>query len=108
MFFSIAHWEPVIRFHPQNVTVHTKEEVTFFCKATGFPRPTIRWLINDLPVRNATVVQNGSLSTLLLHSVSEEESGNKYRCLANNSVGETLSMEATLRISSPASTKGQI
>jgi len=70
--------------------------VTLECAVDGFPRPVISWLENNSTVINETVNQNGSVSslTLVFHKISEQALS--YRCVARNSVGTTLSKEATL------------
>ena len=73
--------------------------VNLSCEANGFPHPVIGWLNNNSSVRNGTVVQNGSVSMLLLVFTKETEQLQKYRCVASNSIGSTLSKEATVTIS---------
>lgn len=70
--------------------------VTLFCEANGFPRPVISWLKNNTPVTSDTVSQNGNISSLVLVFNETTEKPMKYRCIARNSQGSTLSKEATL------------
>ena len=108
IFISTVSWKPVFRIQPQNVSVHKGENVVFLCEATGFPWPDITWLKNNSPITNATVIHNGSLSFLLLRSVTKEESRDKYQCFASNSVGATFSKEAAFVIISATDVSGQI
>ena len=70
--------------------------VTLFCKANGFPRPVIGWLENNTPVISGTVSQNESISSLVIASNETTEKPIKYRCIARNSEGSTLSEEALI------------
>jgi len=95
----IVTWKPIFTRHPQNTPVHFYDGaamVTLECAVDGFPRPVISWLENNSTVINETVNQNGSVSslTLVFHKISEQALS--YRCVARNSVGTTLSKEATL------------
>ena len=72
--------------------------VTFLCEASGLPRPVIGWLKNNSSVSVGTVMQNGSASSLVVASSEITEQPQKYSCYARNSLGNTLSMEATLVI----------
>lgn len=117
--FSVL-WKPVFTRQPQNTSVHFYDSaaiVTLKCAVDGFPRPVISWLENNSTVINETVNQNGSVSSLALvfHKISEQAL--TYRCVARNSVGTTLSKEATLTFpessssitntSTPAQSHGQ-
>ena len=99
--FSVL-WKPVFRIHPQSTSAYLDASVTtvtLSCEADGFPHPVIGWLKNNSSVINGTVIQNGSVSTLVLVFTKTTEQLQKYRCVANNSIGSTLSMEATVTIS---------
>lgn len=72
--------------------------VTMFCEANGFPRPVIGWLKNNTSVTSGTVSQNGSLSSLVIVFNETTEKPIKYRCIARNSLGSTLSEEALLTV----------
>jgi len=99
--FSVL-WKPVFRNHPQSKYVYLDDSVvtvTLSCEAHGFPRPAIGWLNNSSSVINGTVVQNGSVWTLVLVFTKTTEQLQKYQCVASNSIGSTLSKEATVTIS---------
>ena len=90
---------PVILVHPSNVSLNLEEtniKVIFFCKVIGFPRPLITWLKNDSTLTGGMVVQNGSSSSLMLQSVTKEETFARYKCIAKNSLGEVSSKEGVL------------
>ena len=48
---------------------------------------------------NGTTTQNGSTSTLVVVFTEATKQFQTYRCVANNSVGSTLSEEARVTIS---------
>ena len=101
--FSVL-WKPVFRNHPQSTYAYVDAgvaTVTLSCEADGFPHPVIGWLNNNSSVINGTVVQNGSVSTLVLNFTKTTEQLQRYRCVASNSIGSTLSKEATVTISVP-------
>lgn len=59
----------------------------------------IGWLKNNSPVINGTIMTNGSGSSSLEIVFTEAtEEPQKYRCVATNALGNTLSNEATLTI----------
>ena len=93
-------WRPrFVSIHPERASEVIDDGnavVTLFCEANGFPRPAISWLKNNTPVTNATIYQNGSTSSLVLVFNEITEKPIKYRCIARNSQGSTLSKEATL------------
>ena len=66
----------------------------------------INWLKNNLTVTNGTLVQNGSISSLVLHLQNKEELLGKYRCIAENVLGQAPSKEAALVIRSRAHSSG--
>ncbi|XP_078348250.1 protein amalgam-like [Oculina patagonica] len=93
--------KPTILRHPQNVSVYLEDKaimVNFTCEASGFPRPVITWLKNNSPVTSGTVVQNGSISTLVLRLLKRKETPGKYKCVAKNSLGGASSTERALII----------
>ena len=87
--------------HPQNISTYLNDgvtTVTLKCAADGFPRPVISWLENSSTVINESVIQNDSVSSLVLTFRARKKTP-KYRCMARNSVGIVFSKEATLTIS---------
>lgn len=94
--------KPIFKTHPQNIVVDIDngvDTIILSCDADGFPHPVITWLENNSTVVNKTaiVIQNGSLSKLVVVVLKTKEVS-KYRCMARNSLGITLSKEATLTV----------
>ena len=100
---------PTILLHPKDVSIYLDDiaiTVNFTCEASGFPLPVINWLKNNLTVTNGTLVQNGSISSLVLHLQNKEELPGKYRCIAENVLGQAPSKEAALVIRPRAHSSG--
>ena len=92
---------PTILLHPKNISIYLEDKaitVIFTCEASGFPLPVISWLKNNLTATSGTLIQNGSISSLVLRLQNGEEPLMKYRCIAENSLGKTSSNEAALVI----------
>lgn len=95
-------WKPVFRIHPQTTSAYLNAgvaTVTLSCEADGVPRPVISWLRNNSTVMNGTVTQDGEISTLELVFTETTEQFQTYQCVANNSVGSTVSKVARVTIS---------
>ena len=83
---------------PSNQTIPDGKPANISCKASGFPKPTIRWTFSedrDLP-QGAVVEYNESGSFLKLKNVSKLMAGT-YKCTAKNKANSTTAT-ATLRV----------
>ena len=83
---------------PSNQTIPEGKSANISCKATGFPKPTLRWTFSehgDLP-QGAVVEYNESRSFLKLKNVSKLMAGT-YKCTAKNKANSTTAT-ATLRV----------
>ena len=83
---------------PSNQTIPDGKPANISCKASGFPKPTIRWTFSedrDLP-QGAVVEYNESRSFLKLKKVSEVMAGT-YKCTAKNKANSTTAT-AILRV----------
>ena len=92
---------PEITEHPQYTTATEGFNATFSCNAIGNPVPTFSWTINGSAV-NTTADPRIGLSSdnkqLTITNVRRTDSGNQYRCVANNSIGNVTSNAATLNV----------
>ena len=61
----------------------------------------------SITITNATFVQNGSFSWLLLHLVQAKEAAGKYVCVATNTQGTTVSWEGTVNVLSDPGNLGE-
>ena len=83
---------------PSNQTIPEGKPANISCKATGFPKPKLRWTFSedrDLP-QGAVVEYNESRSLLKLKNVSKLMAGT-YKCTAKNKANSTTAT-ATLRV----------
>lgn len=83
---------------PSNQTIPEGKPANISCKASGFPKPTLRWTFSedrDLP-QGAVVEYNESRSFLKLKNVSKVMAGT-YKCTAKNKANSTTAT-ATLRV----------
>ena len=83
---------------PSNQTIPEGKPANISCKATGFPKPKLRWTSSedrDLP-QGAVVEYNESGSFLKLKNVSKLMAGT-YKCTAKNKANSTTAT-ATLRV----------
>lgn len=92
-------WKPAFSRHPEDVTVEEGSSATFECAATGSPRPEIKWLRDNSVLLNPYLIQNKSISYLVLRSVTKEHSGT-YHCEATNLAGRTPSEAGKLTVTS--------
>ena len=90
---------PEITEHPQDTTTTEGSNVMFSCNAIGNPVPTFSWTIDGSAV-NTTAYPRIGLSAdnkqLTITNVKRTDSGNQYRCVANNIIGTVTSNAATL------------
>ena len=90
---------PEITEHPQYTTATEGLNLMFSCNAIGNPLPTFSWTINGSAV-NTTADPRISLSLedkrLTITNVRRTDSGNQYRCVAYNIIGNVTSNAATL------------
>ena len=85
---------------PGDRVVEEGLDATFECEATGFPRPEITWLRNSSLLLNPNLIQNGSISYLVLRSVKKEQNSGMYQCIAVNIAGRTPSKAGMLTVTS--------
>ena len=87
---------PVFLQKPRNVTENLYQTVYFRCQATGFPKPTIKWVKYDNSSGNQeTVIKaNGRFvigmnGYLFILGVECSDSG-RYACIAQNTNGRII------------------
>ncbi|TGZ57387.1 hypothetical protein CRM22_009934 [Opisthorchis felineus] len=118
VFGALAYLDDRFIQQPNNETAQVGQNVSLHCLAPeGLPKPTIRWLKDDVhvaeqstghmptvrvnestssPLSKLLVLDNG---TLWINSVTFEETGN-YRCMATNLIGSRSSRPAFLSVMS--------
>ena len=88
---------------PPNQTIPEGKPANISCKATGFPKPTLRWTFSedrDLP-QGAVVEYNESRSLLKLKNVSKLMAGT-YKCTAKNKANSTTATATLLVLGMPS------
>ena len=97
-FYSFEIESPQAFVSPSNQTVPEGKPANISCKATGFPKPTLRWTFSedgDLP-QGAVVEHNEGRSILKLKNASKLMAGT-YKCTAKNKANSTTAT-ASLRV----------
>ncbi|KAK4312804.1 hypothetical protein Pmani_015816 [Petrolisthes manimaculis] len=85
---------------PSHVSVQESNDVRLVCRATGVPKPTIRWTREDaLPITTAkgTKVDQIDSMELLLKGVTRKDMG-AYLCIARNKVPPSISKRIVLEV----------
>ena len=95
---SASTGAPFITQAPENLSVVQPENATFFCTATGSPRPTITWWRGENGTQTQIVAMDGvyyiadqelgveRISTLIIIEADPSDTG-LYLCLAENVAG---------------------
>ncbi|EDO49557.1 predicted protein, partial [Nematostella vectensis] len=74
----------------QPVEVTEGQTATFECTVKGYPRPSIEWFKNGLPLKENERIAStyeGALSSLTINQCTIDDEGN-YKCVARNSFGK--------------------
>ncbi|XP_032809965.1 neuronal cell adhesion molecule isoform X2 [Petromyzon marinus] len=76
---------------PESRVVQPGEQTTIMCRATGNPKPSIRWLLNGGPIEEAGNDPNRKVDgdTIILSNLPEGTSA-VYQCEATNKHGSIL------------------
>ena len=97
-FLPTVIWKPVFSIQPEDVVEEEGKDAIFKCGASGSPPPEINWLRNSSLLFNATLIQNESMSYLVLRSVQKAQNSSMYHCEASNLAGRTLSKAGMLTV----------
>ena len=98
-----------IRDGPSNVTAKVKNTVQFHCNVTGYPNPTVTWLLNGAEINTTSrseLKEEGkyrhswdrSAHVLTIADVQYVQDGNRYSCRAVNAYGAAESNSAFLLV----------
>lgn len=71
---------------PQSLVVQIGDTAQFHCAVSGHPTPTIRWLLDGVPLSNSITYSINSAGTLTIRDVSHVSQG-LYECRAENELG---------------------
>ena len=98
---------PRIIEHPMDVTVPGGQTAMFVCIGQGYGLVDVRWLRSGIDLRNKSnvtiTVSSHNITSIL--TIPELNSGDErnYRCIYNNSGGQTRSSRGRLTIGSKCS-----
>lgn len=101
MFFFFSDG-PEISKHPEGITEMEGQDVVFSCSVEGNPSPSVSWaknkeILNVTANSRLTVSQTNRNHSLTITDIHRSDAG-QYRCVANNSVGNSTSSAATLEL----------
>ena len=90
---------PEIATQPQGGPVIEGQNVNLFCNASGNPAPTMTWTRNGSVLTSivARISFGAESRELTITNINRADSG-EYRCVANNSEGNTTSDAAILNV----------
>ncbi|KAF2984610.1 hypothetical protein EK904_003557, partial [Melospiza melodia maxima] len=77
---------PRLVISPKNQTFTEGSEVSIRCSATGYPKPTVVWTLNDMFMIGSSRYRMTPEGTLIIRKATPRDAG-IYGCLASNSAG---------------------
>jgi hypothetical protein len=98
---------PKVTTSPASVTVTAGAKASFTVAATGTPTPTLQWQVSTNGGTSWSNITNGGNfsgatgATLGVSNTTGSQSGNQFRALAINPVGNATSKVATLTVNTP-------
>ena len=93
-----------ITTHPSNVTKTEGENVTLHCNATGYPLPTLSWTKDGSDISNNSRISFSADKKQLAITKANRVDRGGYRCVANNSLGNDVSMAAVVDVQCKSTT----
>ena len=96
----LSVWKkPFIRYEPKDVTVSSGEEIRLSCGVMGYPKPTVTWFKDTVPLISLEPRVIIADDTLLIRKARHSEVANDaglYYCIAKNQHGTYKSRNATV------------
>ncbi|XP_055948498.1 hemicentin-1-like isoform X2 [Argiope bruennichi] len=93
-----VHVPPIITTLPKSQDISVGDTLSLTCEASGYPFPSITWLLNNTQVTGSVHSAFGR-SRLLVENAGKEDEGT-YICLAQNAAGERKAA-AAVRVRTP-------
>ncbi|XP_005375138.1 PREDICTED: hemicentin-1 isoform X1 [Chinchilla lanigera] len=84
--FLTVQEPPKVTVMPKNQSFTGGSEVSIMCSATGYPKPKIAWMVNDMFIVGSHRYRMTSEGTLVIKNAVPKDAGT-YGCLASNSAG---------------------
>ncbi|GFR16680.1 hemicentin-1 [Trichonephila clavata] len=94
-----VHVPPVITTLPKSQDISVGDALSLSCEASGYPFPSVTWLLNNTQVTGGAVHSAFGRSKLLIENAGKEDEGT-YICLAQNAAGERKAA-AAVRVRTP-------
>ncbi|GFT31287.1 hemicentin-1 [Nephila pilipes] len=94
-----VHVPPVITTLPKSQDISVGDTLSLSCEASGYPFPSVTWLLNNTQVTGGAVHSAFGRSKLLIENAGKEDEGT-YICLAQNAAGERKAA-AAVRVRTP-------
>jgi hypothetical protein len=91
---------PAITTDLQSQSLNAGQDASFTAAASGFPRPTVQWMIEPAGGSTFTPIAGQTSTTLDLGAATLAETGNQYEAVFSNSSGpDATTSAATLSVS---------
>ena len=113
---SIQTDRPEVVAGPSNATAHVGETVGFQCNVTGYPKPTVTWLLDGDPIVNSShssgvqkryrQVWLAESNVLSVTATKKENTNGPYSCKVENDYGTSVSNSAYVFIQGKQSLAG--
>jgi hypothetical protein len=98
---------PQITVNPGSQSLHTGQDATFTAAASGYPVPTVQWMLKTPGGASFAAISGATATTLDLGSATLAENGTQYEAVFTNGVGSpTTTTAATLTVSAGGSLSG--
>ncbi|XP_046443620.1 mucosa-associated lymphoid tissue lymphoma translocation protein 1-like isoform X3 [Daphnia pulex] len=91
---TLENCAPFVVTEPQDLCTDPGNVIELSCMIEGNPIPRFQWYKNDYPISN-------EVTTILKISSAVPQHSGRYRCLATNSEGKTLTREAFVEVRLP-------
>uniref|UniRef100_A0A8C3TT96 Hemicentin-1 n=1 Tax=Catharus ustulatus TaxID=91951 RepID=A0A8C3TT96_CATUS len=101
--FLTVQEPPRLVISPKNQTFKEGSEVSIRCSATGYPKPTIVWTLNDMFIVGSSRYRMTPEGTLIIRKAIPRDAG-IYGCLASNSAGTEKETSTLMYIEDPTLT----
>ena len=100
--YLISVWrKPFIRYEPQDVTVSSGKEIKLTCGVMGYPRPTVTWYKDTIPLVSLeprVVLPDYTLVIRKARHTKAISDEGTYYCVAKNKHGTFYSRNATVEV----------
>ncbi|NXW73911.1 HMCN1 protein, partial [Hirundo rustica] len=101
--FLTVQEPPRLVISPRNQTFTEGSEVSIRCSATGYPKPTVVWTLNDMFIIGSSRYRMTPEGTLIIRKAIPRDAG-IYGCLASNSAGTEKQTSTLTYIEAPTLT----